>query len=440
MYCDKPACPVKPKAAGRILRDGESGQTMVLFAFLLAFLIGMASLVIDVGMAYQQDGKLQAVADSAALAGVQELPDGDAAEDVAKEYIAAHGIDIDSDDYEISIETPYAGDTGAIEVTIEGQSDFVLGRVAGVFGANVNGRAVADSETGIGSPYSDASIVALHPTACKALEIAASGNLVAEGPIMINSNCNSFAAEFSCSTNCNAMGGIESVGGVKNDDKCNPCVKTTIAPFADPLGSVLPPCFPGAMVGCTDVGTLTVRNGTAASPSTLTNSNFNFQPGIYYGGMDIGGTVKDWAPGVYIIAGGGLKINTSTAFTAEGVFIYNTRDPGCPSCSKGGFGKVEINTSTSAKMSAMPTGPYEGLLFFQDRSNTEPAKFNPSASFGIGTIYFPNAHAELNPSATAALQIIASTVKINNSTSFTADWNEDALASGAGAPTFRLVE
>jgi hypothetical protein len=394
-----------------------------------------------VGLAYRQEGHLQAVADSAALAAVQELPDDpDAAEEIAEQYIEAHGVDVDDEEYDISITTPYAGDASVIEVTIGGNVDYVLGGVAGVFGAEVSGRAVADADEGVSTPYSDASIIALDPNDCKALEINASSTLKAEGPIMINSNCASFASEISCSSSCQAQGGIQSVGGVKKDSKCTQCSITNIPPFADPLASVLPPCFTGGPVLCWDVGTLPVRNGTAANPQLLQNSNFNFQPGIYYGGMDIGGTVKDWAPGVYVIAGGGIKINTSTAFKAEGVFIYNTNDPGCPNCSKGSYGKVEINTSASAHMTAMTSGPYKGLLFFQDRNNTELAKFNPSASFGKGTVYFPSAHIDLNPSANAQVQIIANTVKINNSASFTADWNEDAVASAAGAPYRRLIE
>ena len=230
------------------------------------------------------------------------------------------------------------------------------------------------------------------------------------------------------------------MGKVKKDNKCKDCDPVTIPPFVDPLGGVLPPCFTVSPTPFTDVGSLTVRNGTAANPEKLQNGTFNFQPGIYYGGIDIGGTVKDWAPGVYVIAGGGIKINTSSSFQAEGVFIYNTNDPGCPSCSQGAFGKVEINTSASAHMSAMTTGPYKGLLFFQDRANTELAKFNPSASFGKGTVYFPSAHIDLNPSADAKVQIIANTVKINNSSSFTADWDADSVASAAGAPYIRLVE
>jgi hypothetical protein len=420
---------------------GEVGQTAIVFAFVAVIVVGITALVIDVGLAYRQESRLQAVADAAALAAAQELPsDPGEAEAVALAYIEAHGITADDDKYSIAISTPYNDDDSLIEVEIEGEVDYFFGSVVGVSGANAHGRSVADADVGEGDPLSDASIIALDPDSCKALEINASATLKAEGPIMINSNCSNFAAEISCGSTCKAEGGIESVGGVKADNKCIECDVTTIQPFADPLASLLPPCFTGGPSPCEDVGILPVRHGTAANPQTLTNSNFDFQPGVYYGGIDIGGTVKNWAPGVYVIAGGGLKINTSTAFQADGVMIYNTNDPGCPSCSKGSFGKVEMNTSASAKMSGMASGPYKGLLFFQDRLNTEPAKFNPSSNFARGTVYFPSAHVELNPSADARIQIIANTIKINNSASFTADYDGDSFVVGDGRPVVRLIE
>jgi Putative Flp pilus-assembly TadE/G-like len=419
----------------------EAGQTAVVFAFVIVIIVGIAALVIDVGLAYRQESRLQAVADAAALAGAQELPaDAAGAQAVALEYIAAHGIDPDDSKYDISITTPYNGDVSLIEVEIGGEVGYFLGPVVGVAGTNANGRSVADADIGDGGPISDASIIALDPDSCKSLEVNAGGQFVSEGPILVNSNCSSFAAEISCGTNCTAQTGIESVGGVKKDEKCVPCAVSSIPPFADPLAHLLPPCFTGGPTPCTDVGTLAIRHGTAANPQLLQNSTFNFQPGIYYGGMDLGGTVSNWAPGVYVIAGGGIKINTSTAFTANGVFIYNTNDPTCPSCSKGGFGAVEINTSSLGTMSAMTTGPYAGLLFFQDRANTMTAKFNPSSTFGQGTVYFPNAHMDLNPSATTSIQIIANTIKINNSTTFTADYNGDSFFHGDGEPTVRLIE
>jgi Putative Flp pilus-assembly TadE/G-like len=53
----------------------ERGQTMVLTTLFVAALLGMAALVVDLGTWFRDQRDLQAVADAAALAGAQELPE-----------------------------------------------------------------------------------------------------------------------------------------------------------------------------------------------------------------------------------------------------------------------------------------------------------------------------------------------------------------------------
>ncbi|NPV89460.1 MAG: hypothetical protein HPY50_01635 [Firmicutes bacterium] len=75
---------------------GESGQSMVLCAMVLVVLLGFSALAIDVGNMAVNKSSLQNAADAAALAGAQELPnDPDEAEDVARSYAAANGLDGD---------------------------------------------------------------------------------------------------------------------------------------------------------------------------------------------------------------------------------------------------------------------------------------------------------------------------------------------------------
>ena len=65
----------------------QRGQSLVISLLFLTVLIGMATLVVDVGSWYRADRKLQANADAAALAAAQELPMSTAsAQAVAIEY------------------------------------------------------------------------------------------------------------------------------------------------------------------------------------------------------------------------------------------------------------------------------------------------------------------------------------------------------------------
>jgi Flp pilus assembly protein TadG len=74
-----------------IHRD-ERGQAFVLTVVVLAMLMGMAALVLDVGHWYRAKRDLQAVADAAALAGAQALPDDPAqAAALAAQYAADNG-------------------------------------------------------------------------------------------------------------------------------------------------------------------------------------------------------------------------------------------------------------------------------------------------------------------------------------------------------------
>ena len=70
----------------------QRGQAMVLTVVFLTVLVGMAALVIDLGSWYNAQRETQAVADAAALAGAQELPDDPtAAHARANEYVTKNG-------------------------------------------------------------------------------------------------------------------------------------------------------------------------------------------------------------------------------------------------------------------------------------------------------------------------------------------------------------
>jgi hypothetical protein len=62
----------------RILKD-ENGSSMMIFAFMFVVIIGMAGLVVDVGILYETKSSLKKTANAAALSGAQELINGDEA-------------------------------------------------------------------------------------------------------------------------------------------------------------------------------------------------------------------------------------------------------------------------------------------------------------------------------------------------------------------------
>lgn len=81
----------------------ERGSFIVLFAMVIAVLLGMLALVVDYGMGVMMRSRLQVAADAAALAGAAELPDSaEKAFLTALDYCGRHGIQ----ESEVSISFP----------------------------------------------------------------------------------------------------------------------------------------------------------------------------------------------------------------------------------------------------------------------------------------------------------------------------------------------
>ena len=390
------------------LRRQENGQMAILLVMILPVVFLLMALPLDAGIWFLDHRVAQNQADAAALAAVQYLPATDTtlATAAADTWLVKNGSgSTERACLNYSDLNPVDGLFDTIEVCVRRESPSVFSGLAGLDGIWISASSTATAIEE-GEPVA-ANFVALNPDNCSSLVINSNGQFTSQGPILINSNCNNYSGVFGCNTSCQALSGIHSVGGVETDANCSPCEVTTIPPFADPLAGLLPPCFPNSPVPCNDVGPHIVRSGTPGNPQPFTSGGV-LEPGIYYGGIKINsGSMK---PGVYIMAGGGFEVNASALFLAPGVFIYNTSDPDCL-C---GFGQVIINTNAPAEFSPMTGGPYDGLLFFQDRANTLKAVFNTNAIFGEGSVYFSAAQVDLNPNNDVALQIIADTITVNN--------------------------
>lgn len=123
------------------LAKDEDGAVMVIVALALVILLGCMALVVDAGVMYVNRSNMQNVADAAALAGAQELPDKDAAEDKAIEYAALNGVVIDEDDV-----NPYYDDD-KIEVKCSKNVPYYFARALGFENADVSARAVAQQKS-----------------------------------------------------------------------------------------------------------------------------------------------------------------------------------------------------------------------------------------------------------------------------------------------------
>ncbi|MFC2159365.1 pilus assembly protein TadG-related protein [Actinomycetota bacterium] len=87
----------------RKYNSNERGQVIVIVAICLVCFVGMVALVVDVGSIYQERRHVQTVADSAALAGAQDLPENrNKAIQTAIEYAGLNGVTITEGDISFS--------------------------------------------------------------------------------------------------------------------------------------------------------------------------------------------------------------------------------------------------------------------------------------------------------------------------------------------------
>jgi hypothetical protein len=259
----------------------------------------------------------------------------------------------------------------------------ILGNPTGLIAA----RASAAVQPGMGCVY------ALDPTA--------SGSFYQNGTSKFQSMCGIYVNSNHPSAAMLGNGGalleasmINVVGGVDWQGTISPAPNTGVAPIDDPLAHLQPPS------PCSPTGGCNAADCSAHPNTTIVNSNETLYPGVYCGGIKVKNATATFAPGEYILVGGGLSTqDTNSHVVGSGVFFYNTYN------STKSYDPIQFNANSDVQISAATTGTYAGVLFFQDRSccaSTMPTEsFQGGAtSFFEGIIYTPKSLVEFagNPS------------------------------------------
>ena len=157
-------------------------------------------------------------------------------------------------------------------------------------------------------------------------------------------------------------------------------------PTPDPLAFL--PIPDGSAVPVRSAAPLTVNS---LLPITL-------QPGMYKGGLRVtGGSVVVMAPGVYIMEGGGFKVDGLATVTGLGVTVYNTTSATYAA------GPITVNGLGKVVLTAPLSGTYQGINFFQNRSMTQAVSVSGLGLTTItGVVYAVN----LSGSAAVGLDIL----------------------------------
>jgi hypothetical protein len=408
----------------------NGGATAVIGAILFPVVVGGLGLGAETGYWYLTQRKLQHVADVSAYAAGARLR----ADDSYEKIVAAARHVARESGYkgtpELEVNTPYPHETfdddKLVEVVAsETQPRLFSAVVARIFSSDpdmtvtMSARAVGMVEAGAGTV---ACVLALSPTASRAVSMDGSGSVNLEGcDIASNSNAaDALYATSTVSTDCAySVGGAQAPGLTTN--LCDK-VKTNQPLIRDPYADVVEPTNPG---NC--------KNRNQGHPS---QPSAPLTPGCY-DGLTVKGELH-FEPGVYYINGGEFNVNAgdNSKLTGTGVTIYLANG-------------ARLNIGGSIQMNFSAPGPgeaYEGIVIFGERSGTAVSHklAGGSGSDYTGAIYTPNSLIEFagNSKATGGgcTQVIGAKVKFTGASALKSTCQDAGTTGIATAEVVKLIE
>lgn len=155
------------------------------------------------------------------------------------------------------------------------------------------------------------------------------------------------------------------------------------------------------------------------------NDNQSISPGVYCGPVTVTGhATLTLNSGLYILKSGGLNVGGQATLNGTGVTIY------LPANSAAFAGGATTN------LSAPTTGAWQGILFYQDRSDTTSASLTGgSGQHMTGVIYFPSAHMDYTAGSNTTAEtatIICDTLNITGNSYLAASGNSPFLTLFSG--------
>lgn len=405
-------------------RRNRRGVTLVMFAVTLPVLLGMVGLVVDAGLLAAGRRQARTAADAAALAATHDLMRGRStatatttATAFVREYNGLPQAAVTVTNPPAS--GPYAGQSRYVEVTVSNPvSTWFIQVLGGEGHRTVTARAVAGYEPVAAGPK----IIALNPGARPGLSVSGGGSVIVGGGVAVNSegggvdengqtvNGNSgFAASVANNSTFQAMS-IQTVGGVNTPANFKH-LDTSLSGNSLDAGSV---SFPDPFL---EIPPPTTANGADPTEwpavNVTGNAHVTLYPGVYPS-ISIGAGTATFSPGIYIIRGGALKI-TEQDVTANGAMFYITgsdynvntglpdandldQPPPASSLPLDGvtvnadlttFGSVTINAGLNFSGYNNLDSPFNGLMFYQRRWNTQAFNIQGNSSAGnlAGAIY-----------------------------------------------------
>jgi hypothetical protein len=384
-------------------RNKEAGQSLVFAALALAVLMGFAGLGIDMGMLRYQKRLQQTAADSAALAGANNLGKGGVTAG-AQNASAGNGFTDGTNNVTVTINNPpasgpHTGDANYVEALVTAVQPTYFMKAVGINSQTITARAVATNLSG--STTSGGCLYTLGPPSSAIEGVNINGHATLNAltcGIADNGNFNTSGNALTvCAATFGVAGTSSDTGGagttcankaVTCSAQAGPCPSTGMPAATDPLASLTPPCNP-----CTGGTSPKINNTQTLNPGTYDTISIQGNGNVTF------------SAGVYILTGTGVSCSGTPIIRGTGVMFYfaNTATWNC-------------NGNTDVRLTAPSSGTYAGILMYQNPADTVgPSIGGNDGSFLDGVLYFPKSQVTFygNNSSYAAGIIVADALALS---------------------------
>lgn len=410
--------------------EAEAGQAIILIAITLLGMIMMVGVAIDAGQLYSARRSMQEAADAAAYAASVTLYQGGTqaqAFAAAVADAAANGYTNGVNRTTVTVREPLTApyNTAAfVEVLIDQNVQTALVPAQSAL-TSVSVRAISGAE----SFNNRWAIIALAPTATANALLVNSGASVTlnGGGVLVNSTAanaaSSSTSNWSITCPVSSPCEIDVAGGTSGTwPAANPPTNflgtfTGKPQGADPFAGYPKPSL---------TGLLKDRAGFGPGNNTV---------GQGYYTTSIGQT-KNLCHGTYVLVGAGMGsvgVDTTSTDPVTGdrcdgkVFIFNTTST--YPLSGGSCQPITWNGANTVQLSALATGPYKGMLVYQDAACAATMIVGGGGGVEIssGTFYLPNAAFQgSGGSQVDGGQIVAKTINLSITVNITFNANTSA--------------
>jgi hypothetical protein len=425
------------------IRDSRAGQILILSAMSIFLLFGVMGLAVDLGYAFYVKQTAQSAADAAAVAAVNYAYKSGHYTCGSNGVVCGTALScpgtIGSVTTALLAGCAYANsngftNTGSQTVSVIANNTAVNGAstvywveatvtqsVNNFFGfpSNILSQTVRASSTAALASVQPANASCIY--ALSSFFDAGSGNLSTNscginvgGNFSYSGSGNINTTQINAYGNFtdNGSGNIHATGSIlyhgtysKNGSgNISPAPTTGATPVTDPFSSLTAP----------NVGSCDHTNFSYSG-----SSNTSISPGVYCGGITISSSGNvTFGTGTYILVGGGFRYSGSGNLSGSNLMFYNTGD------ATHTIAPVKMTGSGNMNFSAPSSGDYQGMLFFQDRTQTYAGanQFTGSGNVSSGTFYFPTTEIDYSGSGNSVYQaLVGNVVKFTGSGNLTND-------------------